>query len=118
MNNDPTRDEMEAALNEAEPTFSALGEAPFEEIEREAAIYWFAANYHKGRGSNLFRVLQESEYRPAPSENGPRNIWTNTYYRFLELYFLPVGNEHILRKETDRARMALNDAISDLDEEE
>ena len=50
---DPTRDEMLTAL------------AGADEFEVEAAIYWFAADWHGGQSSNLYSALSTSRYRPG-----------------------------------------------------
>lgn len=33
----------------------------------EEAAYWLAVHYHGGGGSNLYRALCKSEYRPGPT---------------------------------------------------
>ena len=55
---DPTRDEMLTAL------------AGADEFDIEAAIYWFANDWHGGQWSNLCSALSTSPYRPALSESG------------------------------------------------
>ena len=35
------------------------------------ALYWFAANYHEGQWSDLYRVLSLSPYRPGMAECAP-----------------------------------------------
>lgn len=62
---DPTRDELVAAL--ARMPFAD----EFDEFDREEAIYWFAANYHGGQASNLYRALCNSPYSPGPLTYGP-----------------------------------------------
>ena len=37
----------------------------------EAAIYWYALDWHEGQGSDLYQVLCESPYTPSPSERSP-----------------------------------------------
>ena len=37
----------------------------FEDFDIEAAIYWFAHDYHNGQGSQLYRALCNSEYKPG-----------------------------------------------------
>lgn len=34
----------------------------------EAAIYWFASDYHSGQWSDLYSILSCSEYRPGRME--------------------------------------------------
>ena len=33
--------------------------------DMEAAIYWYASDYHRGQKSHLYRVLSTSEYKPG-----------------------------------------------------
>lgn len=39
------------------------------EFDREAAIYWFANDYHDGQSSPLYSVLSQSEFNPGPSHS-------------------------------------------------
>ncbi len=61
---DPERDDMLALLKE---TYGVDAE-PF---DVEAAIYWFANDWHGGQWSNLYSALSTSPYRPGACENGP-----------------------------------------------
>lgn len=36
----------------------------------EAAIYWFAADYHDGQFSDLYKILSTSDYKPSRMANG------------------------------------------------
>jgi hypothetical protein len=54
---DPTRDETLTALQGAD------------EFDIEAAIYWFANDWHGGQWSNLYSALSTSPYRPGLSES-------------------------------------------------
>jgi len=56
---DPTRDEM----------LTALAQSSADEFDIEAAIYWFASDWHGGQSSNLYSALSTSPYRPGWSEN-------------------------------------------------
>ena len=51
-----------------------LGDMPADhdadDFDIEAAIYWFAANWHGGQWSNLYSVLSTSQYHPGALENG------------------------------------------------
>lgn len=38
------------------------------EFDIEAAIYWFASDYHSGQWSDLYSILSTSEYRPGRME--------------------------------------------------
>lgn len=60
MTHDPTIQEMREHLD---TTFSDL-----DTFDREAAIYWFAADYHGGQWSNLYRALSASQYKPGALE--------------------------------------------------
>ncbi len=65
---DPTLKEMRRHLGEA---FAGLVDFDEAEVDREAAIYWFAADYHGGQSSRLYEALCASQYRPGPMCNGP-----------------------------------------------
>lgn len=78
---DPTRDEMLATL--AKMPFAA----EVDEFDREAAIYWFAANYHGGQASNLYFALSVSEFRPGPLCRGPQSFGEQMAYETLEAEF-------------------------------
>lgn len=39
----------------------------------EAAIYWYASDWHSGQSSDLYAVLCASPYTPGPMENSPEN---------------------------------------------
>jgi hypothetical protein len=68
---DPTLDEMRALLT---------AQCPYaDEIDREAAIYWFANHWHAGQWSNLYEGLCQSPYHPGPMESGPDEIAQDCY---------------------------------------
>lgn len=54
----------------------------------EGAIYWFAADYHEGKSSELYSILSTSEYRPSPLEYSPSSDNANNRDRFMikEMY--------------------------------
>ena len=54
---DPTRDAMLGLLARELPYADAW--------TKEPAIYWFAAEYHGGQGSNLYAALCASPYTPG-----------------------------------------------------
>lgn len=54
---DPTRDEMLTLFKNEEDSFNV-----------EAAIYWFASDYHGGQATNLYEALCQSPYNPGPLE--------------------------------------------------
>jgi len=39
----------------------------------EAAIYWFASDYHSGQWSDLYSILSTSDYYPGMGELSPRS---------------------------------------------
>lgn len=62
---DPTREEIDAVID-AMPFASE-----FDQFDKEEAIYWYAAEWHGGQGSNLYAVLSASEFRPSRMAKGP-----------------------------------------------
>jgi hypothetical protein len=40
-------------------------------LDVEEAIYWFAADFHDGQGSNLYAALSVSPLRPGILSDGP-----------------------------------------------
>ena len=74
MIGDPTIEEMRSLLSDAD-TF-----------DREGAIYWFAADYHGGQGSNLYSALSRSQYRPGAWERRPRGLARECYAALVERY--------------------------------
>ena len=65
MIGDPTIEEMRSLLA------TIPGADAF---DREGAIYWFAADYHGGQGSNLYSALSRSQYRPGAWERRPHGV--------------------------------------------
>ena len=65
MAQDPSRDEMLAFI----ATLPCQSE--IEDFDREAAIYWFANDWHGGQWSSLYSALSTSEYRPGMVARGP-----------------------------------------------
>lgn len=63
MINDPSKEEMVKALMES-PCYSEV-----DLLDVEAAIYWFASDYHGGQTSNLYSTLSTSNYVPSPLIN-------------------------------------------------
>ena len=39
-------------------------------FDMEAAIYYFATDYHSGQSSELYRILSTSDYRPGMMSRG------------------------------------------------
>jgi len=75
---DPTREELDTFMA-SHPYAEELGD-----FEREAAIYWFANDWHGGQGSNLYAVLSQSDYQPGPLESGCEG---SILYEDLEAHF-------------------------------
>lgn len=44
----------------------------------EAAIYWYASDYHSGQSSDLYEILCLSPYSPGPLENSPSDDVDNS----------------------------------------
>ena len=59
---DPSKDEMVSYLKDF------FGEDR-EMIDIEAAIYWFAKDYHEGQNSKLYSASSTSRYKPSSSYN-------------------------------------------------
>jgi hypothetical protein len=59
---DPTREELVNFFKGRQGLYGSWDEIEF---EAEAAIYWFAHDYHGGQTTNLYSVLSTSEYRPG-----------------------------------------------------
>lgn len=59
---DPTKEEMVNFLRS-----KSGGED--DEFDIEAAIYWFASDFHGGQTSNLYSALSTSEFSPGPMSN-------------------------------------------------
>lgn len=71
MTSDPTRKELMRALQPFRRSIEAESGRGGWDMDREAAIYWFASMYHGGQWSNLYSVLSTSPYRPGRLANGP-----------------------------------------------
>jgi hypothetical protein len=81
MQYDPTANEMRAYLK-------TLAGAEYDDFSGEAAIYWFANDWHGGQSSNLYSALSTSEFSPGPLCNGPEPETTEeSYYAELEEQF-------------------------------
>ena len=79
MNLDPTRDEMLAVLKR--------DCAYADQFDREAAIYWFASDWHGGQSSNLYAALSTSEYTPGAIENEcPEDAGSDCYEALAEAF--------------------------------
>lgn len=56
---DPSYDDMMSHLKNK---FNQMG---FDEFDAEAAIFWFAYDYHGGQNSNMYSALSISQYKPG-----------------------------------------------------
>ena len=65
MAQDPTREEIDAAL----ATFPYASEC--DDFDREEAIYTYASQWHGGQWSNLYSVLSMSPFNPGPMWSEP-----------------------------------------------
>lgn len=65
------------------------------EFDAEAAIYWFAHNYHDGQSSPLYSILSTSPYTPGRMMNSvhDESEIAVEMYGLLEAYFLKEGTE-------------------------
>ena len=59
---DPTKEEMLNFFKQKQGLYGSWGEI---DPDAEAAIYWFAHDYHGGQWSNLYSALSTSPYRPG-----------------------------------------------------
>ena len=59
-------------------------------FEIEEAMYWFAADYHGGQGSNLYAALSLSEFTPGLLANGPQSDLSLAMYDSLKEIFGPL----------------------------
>ena len=64
-------------------------------FEIEEAIYFFAAHFHRGRGSNLYAAVCNSPFQPCLFGSKPEN-----YYLYDELV-AKFGPPNCRRKEID-----------------
>jgi len=85
---DPTREEMLDALK---PLMDEEGS----EFDMEAAMYWYASDYHSGQNSNLYSVLSTSEYSPGASHSSVADDgeMAEMMYKELEAQFGGEGSE-------------------------
>ena len=85
---DPTREEMLAALK----SFMDEEGADF---DAEAAMYWYASDYHSGQNSNLYSVLSTSEFSPGQTHSSVEDEgdMAEMMYKELESQFGGEGSE-------------------------
>lgn len=82
---DPMREEMLAYLESQFPP-SVYGDET--DCDFEAAMYWFAVDYHSGMFSNLYAVSCNSRFNPGPCCSGPeRDSCEETMYQSLKFEF-------------------------------
>jgi len=92
---DPTREEMLEFLR------GQLGTEEGFEGDAEAAMYWFANNYHGGQDSNLYSVLSTSDFSPGPIARGPEKESTEE-----DMYNLLVDEFAGGQRDTDESKVA------------
>lgn len=89
------------------------------DFETEAAIYWFASDFHGGQSSALYEVLSESEFHPGPSHSSVRDEGgeTEMLYRELVKTFGPKKEKRWTLKEAKKELNAIGMSISKRDGE-
>lgn len=75
---DPTRRELMQELRKYAPNN--------DEFDYEEAIYWFAADYHGGQGSNLYSVLSTSDYHPGITQRRPSGEGRRLYEHLQQVF--------------------------------
>lgn len=50
------------------------------QVEIAAAVHAYASIHHSGQGSELYKILSTSEFRPGPRWTEKREIRDNMYY--------------------------------------
>ena len=65
LSKDPTREEIVEYLGQHFPMYEVS------EFDLECAIYWFAHHNYDGQGSDLYRLMCDSPYRPGAFEAQP-----------------------------------------------
>lgn len=60
------------------------GLAGITRFDAAAGLYWYAADYHEGQGSTLYRILSTLGYWPGACERGPTEPEAEDVYRQLE----------------------------------
>jgi hypothetical protein len=62
---------------------TALAQSGADEFDIEAAIYWFATDWHGGQWSNLYSALSTSPYKPGLSEVSCPDEAMDCYYTLM-----------------------------------
>jgi hypothetical protein len=70
-----------------------------DEFEIEEAIYWFAADYHRGQTSNLYSALSASEYRPGIAQSRPSGEAKRLYHQLVQEF----GSDHLDWEDDDES---------------
>jgi hypothetical protein len=88
-NSDPTAEEMRQYLAPLAKQYEG------DEFDIEAAIYWYASDYHSGQNSNLYSALSTSEFRPSRLSKGidSEGVVAEELYSALESNFGGGNNE-------------------------
>jgi len=64
VSDDPSYNEMHTFLKPKAKKYEA------DEMDVEAAIYWYSSDYHSGQKSNLYSALSKSDYKPGRMSKG------------------------------------------------
>ncbi len=64
-------------------------EGQVDDFDIHEAIYWFAADYHGGQGSDLYEALSCSPFQPGRYDNEPNSEDAQQLYGALVAEFVP-----------------------------
>ena len=89
------------------------------DFDVEAAIYWFASDYHEGQWSQLYEVLSESEFSPGPTHRSVKNEGEQAemFYDELVATFAPKAKKTMKLKDAKRILKEIGMSISKKDGE-
>lgn len=70
--NEQNQDLKQEMKNYLKSKFRGLDDVESEDFNfsMEAAIYWFASDYHSGQNSELYSILSTSQYSPSRLNRG------------------------------------------------
>lgn len=91
MEADPTKEEMQHVITKW------LSGSDIDELYHEAAMYWFASDFHSGQSSNLYSALSMSQYNPGPMTNKIENeneVTQELYYTLYDYFSNLNESEH------------------------
>lgn len=87
---DPSRDDMVKYLSHQ---VTNTPQIDCDIASLEAAIYWFAANYHGGQQTSLYSALSVSPYRPKKMERGVSDVSLDAHLLYNHLVGAFCGEE-------------------------